>query len=138
MIKNTDMKRIWIGIQTAYAGSFQGAVWAWLTTSIAIAAICKGAGHHILTFGIGMVMVMAYWEENSNALKGRKIRKWMKAQEWWSEWVKETGDIRDLILTGEFGRETIMHSFSWDRSRRGFAYWHKVNADFEKWYDERF
>lgn len=66
-----------------------------------------------------------------------QIRAWLKAREWWPQFVKNTVafDYRTAeVLSGDRGEDTVLDAFCWEFTSEGFHYWYRRNTQFLRWY----
>lgn len=66
-----------------------------------------------------------------------RIRAWLKAREWWPQFVKNTVafDYRTAeVLSGDRGEDTILDAFCWVYAPEGLSFWQDRNEEFREWY----
>lgn len=71
-----------------------------------------------------------------------QIKAWMEAQPWYEQFKLNTviGNYTikyvQKVLSGIYGKSTIVLAFGWEDSDEKWKFWNDINNEFCKWYDE--
>lgn len=71
-----------------------------------------------------------------------QIDEWLRSQEWFNHYTFNVVDyyggidFAGELISGQFGRNTIILAFPWYKSNEGRNFWSKINRQFLDWYNK--